>query len=235
MKCNVQGKALIQFLLNDGAPDTQAHTHSYPQKKMDLPASCGLRRDEQTRPASRCGPQNQAPARREQKNQAPARREQNNKAPARRAQSPELRPALVPTTKTLPLVPLALVLTTKTLLSFRSRRHLIHPCPGGKGAVPSSLPTLPHWTVLACKMSVDWAPRPLIGPGDLTTVQRTALQTGRGTLSCVGCGHWTTAEELARIPLIGREPPRGSSLNSTHHGCHGVGQSKVKVRVMLVL
>ena len=68
----------------------------------------------------------------------------------------------------------------------------------------------------------------------VTAVRWTALQTGRGTLSCVGCGHWTTAEELARISLIGREPPRGSSLNSAHHGCHGVGQSEVKVSVMLV-
>ena len=61
MKCNVQAKALIQLLLIDRAPDTHAHTQ-IPQKKMDLPASCGLaetsepdRRRDATSPAStRC-------------------------------------------------------------------------------------------------------------------------------------------------------------------------------------
>ena len=112
---------------------------------------------------------------------------------------------------------------------------------GERGGDASSLFAFPHWMVLARKMRSSpchWpkrAPRPLIGPGRHDGRPRTALQTGRGTLSCVGCGHWTTADEITHISLIGREPPRGSSLNSAHHGLHGVGQSEVKVRVTLVL
>ena len=47
----------------------------------------------------------------------------------------------------------------------------------------------------------------------VTAVRSTALQTGRGTLSCVGSAHICA---------------------DTHVG-NGVGQSEVKVRVMLVL
>ena len=42
---------------------THTHTHTHTQKDMDLPASCGLRRDERPRPVSRCGQKNQVPAR----------------------------------------------------------------------------------------------------------------------------------------------------------------------------
>ena len=63
------------------------------------------------------------------------------------------------------------------------------------------------------------------GRGDVT---RTAFLTVAGS-------DWLSGGHLIRSTLIGRGPPRGSSLNSAHHGHHGVGQSEVKVRVMLVL
>ena len=43
-------KALIHFLLKDGPADRRTPKRN----ERDLPASCGLRRDERTRPASRC-------------------------------------------------------------------------------------------------------------------------------------------------------------------------------------
>ena len=44
-------KALNSSYLKTGP---QIHTHRDTQKDMELPASCGLRRNERTRPASRC-------------------------------------------------------------------------------------------------------------------------------------------------------------------------------------
>uniref|UniRef100_A0A8C4PYX8 Glutamine-dependent NAD(+) synthetase n=1 Tax=Eptatretus burgeri TaxID=7764 RepID=A0A8C4PYX8_EPTBU len=46
-------------------------------------------------------------------------------------------------------------------------------------------------------------------------------QTGRVTLSCVGCAHWPTDGNLARIPRIGRER-RQVLLNSAHHERYGI-------------
>ena len=66
--------------------------------------------------------------------------------------------------------------------------------------------------------SVDWSG----GHGDVT---QTAFFTVTGS-------DWLSGGHLTRSTLIGRGPPRGSSLNSAHHG---VGQSEVKVRVMLAL
>ena len=43
-------KALIQFLLKEGPTDRRTPKRN----ERDLPASCDLRRDERTRPASRC-------------------------------------------------------------------------------------------------------------------------------------------------------------------------------------
>ena len=48
------------------------------------------------------------------------------------------------------------------------------------------------------------------------------------------CAHWLTDGKLARISLIGREPPQGPSLNSAHRGRYGVGLRKRGEGVLLL-
>jgi len=101
MKGNVQAKALIQFLLKDGVPRTHTRTHRYPERKMDLPASCGLA--EMSEPDRRRDATSPAPAsatRREQKKRqrdasspAPARCVQPSASEMRSAQRREMRSA----------------------------------------------------------------------------------------------------------------------------------------------
>ena len=85
MKCNVQAKALIQFLLKDGAPQTYTRTLRYPERKMDLPASCGLA--ETSKPDWR----------RDATSPAPARSGKISASEMRPAQHREMRSALMQT------------------------------------------------------------------------------------------------------------------------------------------
>ena len=69
--------------------------------------------------------------------------------------------------------------------------------------------------------SVDWSG----GRGDIT----------RTTPHTVEESHWSKDSNLAHITPIGREPPRGSALNSTHRGRYGVGLRKRGEGVLLLL